>query len=160
MLGPAMGYALASYSLKMFVAPSLTPTITTNDPRWIGAWWFGWMVMGFVLGVMALFIGLFPKNLPRAAARKEYQMLQLKSPKQEKNQNEDHEKADEDLEEHDEVPASMNDLKNTIKRLLKNKVLMLNNWASVFYLFGFTPYWIFTPKYMESQYKQSASSSK
>lgn len=44
-----------------------------------------------------------------------------------------------------------------IKRLLYNKVLMLNNLASVFYIFGYMAYWIFLPKYIETQYRQSAS---
>jgi MFS family permease len=58
-----------------------------------------------------------------------------------------------------ELPASFKDMMLTFKRLLKNKVLMLNNIASVFYFFGYMPYWIFTPKYIETQYKQSASTS-
>ena len=46
---------------------------------------------------------------------------------------------------------------NTFKRLLMNKTLMLNNLAAVFYFFGYMPYWIFMPKYIETQYRQSAS---
>ena len=34
MLGPAIGYGLASFSLKFYISPSLTPTITTQDPRY------------------------------------------------------------------------------------------------------------------------------
>lgn len=45
----------------------------------------------------------------------------------------------------------------TFKRLLYNKTLMLNNLASVFYFFGYMAYWIFLPKYIETQYRQSAS---
>lgn len=33
MLGPAIGYALASFTLKFYVSPTLTPIITTSDPR-------------------------------------------------------------------------------------------------------------------------------
>lgn len=33
MLGPAIGYGLASFSLKFYISPSLTPIITTQDPR-------------------------------------------------------------------------------------------------------------------------------
>lgn len=38
LLGPALGYNLASFSLNIYVAPEMTPTITNKDPRWIGAW--------------------------------------------------------------------------------------------------------------------------
>jgi hypothetical protein len=41
MLGPAIGYALASLCLKIYISPSLTPTVTMDDPRWLGAWWLG-----------------------------------------------------------------------------------------------------------------------
>lgn len=34
MLGPAIGYGLASFALKFYISPSLTPTITTQDPRY------------------------------------------------------------------------------------------------------------------------------
>ena len=60
----------------------------------------------------------------------------------------------------DEIPASFNDMIVTFKRLLKNVIFMLNNLASIFYYFGYMPYWIFTPKYIETQYKQSASVSR
>lgn len=45
----------------------------------------------------------------------------------------------------------------TIKRLVRNKILMLNVFTSVFYFFGYMAYWIFLPKYIEIQYRQSAS---
>lgn len=58
MLGPALGYTLASYCLQLYIAPSLTPTINNIDPRWLGAWWLGWIVLGALLTVAALFLGL------------------------------------------------------------------------------------------------------
>lgn len=106
------------------------------------------MVLGLVLAFFALFIGMFPKQLPRAAIRKriatEKQKLGMKLS---------------EVKKENELPASFKDMMITFKRLLKNKILMLNNIASVFYFFGFMPYWIFTPKYIETQYKQSASTS-
>ncbi|XP_052862967.1 solute carrier organic anion transporter family member 74D-like isoform X2 [Anopheles cruzii] len=149
MLGPAIGYTLASYFLKLYISPSMTPTITNTDPRWLGAWWMGWLVLGLVLSFFAVFMAMFPKELPRAAIRKrvavEKQKLGLK--------------VSEAAKREDELPASFKDMLKTFKRLLRNKILMLNNIASVFYFFGYMPYWIFTPKYIETQYKQSASTS-
>lgn len=57
MLGPAMGYALASVCLKMYISPSLTPTISNTDPRWLGAWWLGWFILAGVLIVFAFLLG-------------------------------------------------------------------------------------------------------
>ncbi|PSN45336.1 hypothetical protein C0J52_18706 [Blattella germanica] len=70
MLGPAIGYALASVCLKFYISPSLTPTIGTDDPRWLGAWWFGWIIIAIVLAILAGLLALFPKTLPRAAVRR------------------------------------------------------------------------------------------
>lgn len=41
MLGPCIGYALASFCLKLYISPTLSPSIDNNDPRWLGAWWLG-----------------------------------------------------------------------------------------------------------------------
>ena len=111
------------------------------------------MVIGVLLAVSALFLGMFPRSLPRAAARRDYLALRQK---------EEGEAKKDGLEEQekDALPVSVGDLMDTLKRLMKNKILMNNHFAAVFYMFGFTPYWIFTPKYIETQYKKSASSAK
>lgn len=143
MLGPALGYGLASICLKLYVSPNSTPTINNNDPRWLGAWWLGWIILSLFLFVLASLFALFPKTLPRAAARKELLRKQ----------------GSVITENGKELPTSVSDMIKTFKRLISNKILMLNNFASVFYFFGYTPYWIFLPKYLETQYRQSASAS-
>lgn len=52
------------------------------------------------------------------------------------------------------------DMFKTFKRLLGNTTFMCNNISSLFYIFGYIPYWTFTPKYIETQYRQSASVSR
>ncbi|XP_059613651.1 solute carrier organic anion transporter family member 74D-like [Phlebotomus argentipes] len=145
MLGPAIGYALASVCLKMYISPSLTPTINNTDPRWLGAWWLGWFILAGVLIMFSFLIGLFPKILPRAAVRKRIAVEKARLGM----------KIDEEIQA--ELPASVKDMITTFKRLVSNNTLMLNNLASIFYFFGYMPYWIFTPKYIETQYRQSAS---
>lgn len=150
LLGPAGGYALASFCLKIYISPDLTPTITINDPRWLGAWWMGWLILAASLFGFAFVMCMFPKQLPRAALRK-----RIASERRKRGM-----KSLEPAAEIDEVPASFSDMLVTFKRLLKNIIFMLNNLASIFYYFGYMPYWIFTPKYIETQYKQSASVSR
>ncbi len=92
---------------------------------------------------------MFPKELPRSVIRKkidaEKRRRGLKT---------------EEKEKVDEMPASFQDMMTTFKRLFKNKVFVINNAAAIFYIFGFMPFWIFTPKYIETQYKQSASTAR
>lgn len=91
LLGPAGGYALASFCLKIYISPDLTPTIDNKDPRWLGACefislihsfnertlrvfffplgWMGWLILGVSLFLFAFVMCMFPKQLPRAALR-------------------------------------------------------------------------------------------
>lgn len=143
MLGPAIGYALASLCLKFYISPSLTPTVGTDDPRWLGAWWLGWIILSIVLAVLASLLALFPKTLPRAAVRR---MMAL-------------ERQNSVAKTEPELPTSVSDMMTTFWRLITNSTLMCNNLASVFYFLGYMPYWVFMAKYIETQYRQSASTS-
>lgn len=89
-------------------------------------------------------MALFPKTLPRAAARKTLALQKNKSASNLK-----------EIEEPELL--SIKDMMMTFKRLVTNSSFMCNNLASVFYFMGYMPYWIFMPKYIETQYKQSAS---
>lgn len=61
LLGPAIGYTIASMCLKLYISPTLTPTVDTSDPRWLGAWWLGWSAFAAVLIFFTVLIGLnFP----------------------------------------------------------------------------------------------------
>lgn len=57
------------------------------------------------------------------------------------------------------IAQFISDMVKTFKRIIQNPTLMLNNFAAVFYFLGYMPYWIFLPKYIETQYRQSASAS-
>ncbi|XP_023302200.2 solute carrier organic anion transporter family member 74D [Lucilia cuprina] len=162
MLGPAIGYALASLCLRIYIAPQLHPVIKMKDPRWLGAWWMGWLIIGTMILITGTCLTMFPRELPRAAARR---MVEDERKKQ-RASIKDKEKTEKELlnEQLEDKPvvehkASFKDMMITFKRLTTNKTLMYNNFSSVFYFFGYTPYWIFTPKYIEIQYRQSASTS-
>ncbi|XP_075211114.1 solute carrier organic anion transporter family member 74D-like [Lycorma delicatula] len=133
MLGPTVGFFLASFSLEKYIDPSLKPKIGINDPRWVGAWWYAWIPLGVFNLILCLFMAFFPKTLPRAAIRRK------------------------DLVEPPKARKSFKDFVETLRRLLNNKLLILNMLSTLFYMFGMVGYWTFLPKYMESQFQQSAS---
>ncbi|KAH8348871.1 hypothetical protein KR084_012109 [Drosophila pseudotakahashii] len=139
MLGPAIGYSLAALCLRLYIEPSLEPLIGREDPRWLGAWWLGWLVLAAVTLISALLLFMFPKELPSSRRRR----LQLRQ-----------------MERRQSLPIkerSFGDMMKTVRRLAKNKVYVYNTTASILYFFGYMAYWIFTPKYIETQYRQSAA---
>lgn len=78
MFGPALGYSIVSACLKFYIDPTLTPVINNYDPRWLGAWWVGWLVLGPVLIIFAGIMSMLPKTLPRAAARRDFYIQKFK----------------------------------------------------------------------------------
>lgn len=56
-----------SLNLLYFMWTWLSPaklSITPDDPRWIGAWWGGFLLCGALLFFSALFMFGFPQSLP------------------------------------------------------------------------------------------------
>ncbi|KAM9825988.1 solute carrier organic anion transporter family member 3A1-like isoform 3-T3 [Syngnathus typhle] len=65
--GPACGFILGSVCTKVYVDAAFIDTseldITPEDPRWIGAWWGGFLLCGALLFLSALFMFGFPQAL-------------------------------------------------------------------------------------------------
>ncbi|XP_036399817.1 solute carrier organic anion transporter family member 3A1-like [Megalops cyprinoides] len=65
--GPACGFILGSLCTKVYVDAVFIDTskldITPEDPRWIGAWWGGFLLCGALLFFSALFMFGFPQSL-------------------------------------------------------------------------------------------------
>ncbi|XP_055609413.1 solute carrier organic anion transporter family member 74D-like [Uranotaenia lowii] len=143
-LGPMLGFSMASLCLKYFVFPGIDPGYGSSDPRWIGAWWTGWLVLGSTLLLVAPIFAGFPKILPRAAERKSLSRQASRA-------------SGEYVEEDEDTQASFGDFIATVKRLATNKAYVFNNSASIFYFFGYMPYFLFQSKYIEIQYRLTPS---
>uniref|UniRef100_A0A3B3XTW3 Solute carrier organic anion transporter family member n=2 Tax=Poecilia mexicana TaxID=48701 RepID=A0A3B3XTW3_9TELE len=65
--GPACGFILGSICTKVYVDAVFIDTskldITPDDPRWIGAWWGGFLLCSALLFLSALFMFGFPQAL-------------------------------------------------------------------------------------------------
>ncbi|KAH9370792.1 hypothetical protein HPB48_006323 [Haemaphysalis longicornis] len=66
--GPTLGYALGSVCLRYYEDPRLEPAIGRTDPRWVGAWWLGYVALGACLVLTAPAVLLFPHNLSPASS--------------------------------------------------------------------------------------------
>ncbi|XP_054713439.1 solute carrier organic anion transporter family member 74D-like [Uloborus diversus] len=63
-LGPISGFLLSSICLKYYENPLADPGYGPEDPRWIGAWWLGFIVQGTLLFIFTIPMLFFPKQLP------------------------------------------------------------------------------------------------
>ncbi|XP_077452981.1 solute carrier organic anion transporter family member 3A1 [Stigmatopora argus] len=65
--GPACGFILGSVCTKFYVDAIFIDTdklgITPDDPRWIGAWWVGFLLCGALLFCSSLLMFGFPQSL-------------------------------------------------------------------------------------------------
>ncbi|KAG4075324.1 hypothetical protein HA402_003115 [Bradysia odoriphaga] len=149
MCGPLIGFVLSYFIMNVYIDPRYTPTIQRNSPQWLGAYWLGWNMFGALQLLIAVLIGLFPKNLPK---RKKLKV---------KNES-DNEKGgylsgvvavrNDDAQEKVEwknFPAAL-------MRLLTNKLIIFNNIAAIFYILSATTYITFIGRVMEVQFNTSA----
>ncbi|XP_026086673.1 solute carrier organic anion transporter family member 3A1-like [Carassius auratus] len=66
--GPACGFILGSVCTNFYVDALFIDTtkldLTPDDPRWIGAWWGGFLLCSVLLFISSLFMFGFPQSLP------------------------------------------------------------------------------------------------
>ena len=74
LIGPALGYVTGAQVLKRYVYPTERPEgLTINDPRWVGAWWFGCVVISALLFVVAPLLAFFPSRVPTTPSQERKQ---------------------------------------------------------------------------------------
>ncbi|KAM9375906.1 solute carrier organic anion transporter family member 3A1 [Pholidichthys leucotaenia] len=82
--GPACGFILGSLCTKFYVDAIFIDTsklgITPEDPRWIGAWWAGFLLCGALLFCSAVLMFGFPQSLPTKEREEEADSEQVMLP--------------------------------------------------------------------------------
>ncbi|CAG5123252.1 unnamed protein product, partial [Candidula unifasciata] len=68
LLGPAVAYLMGGVFSRMYVTLEATK-LTPRHPKWIGAWWLGYVVFGVMSLVVAVPLFCFPRRLPRNKAK-------------------------------------------------------------------------------------------
>ncbi|XP_030648530.1 solute carrier organic anion transporter family member 2B1 [Chanos chanos] len=68
-IGPALGFMLGSFLLRFYVdidkILSDGDILMNEDPRWVGAWWMGFLVAGTLLFLTSLPYFFFPREMPK-----------------------------------------------------------------------------------------------
>ncbi|GBL94497.1 Solute carrier organic anion transporter family member 5A1 [Araneus ventricosus] len=136
LLGPTLGFLLSSLCLNYYEDPFYDPGYGTKDPRWIGAWWLGFIILGVAIFIFSLPMILFPKRFPGK---------KIPTPPKKK------------VEETKSPIEQLKDMGKAMKRLSKNPILICHYLGGVLRLNGIVGYYVLLPKYMEMQFKQSAS---
>ncbi|XP_072764571.1 solute carrier organic anion transporter family member 74D [Anoplolepis gracilipes] len=128
-LGPALGFILGSLCTMVYADLSRTPQITPTDPRWVGAWWLGLVLISAMLMFVSIAMFAFPTRLPKS--RTPPRRADAKKP-------------------------SLRDFPSAVKRLLKNDILMFRTASSVLHILPIAGLYTFLPKYLESQFRLPA----
>ncbi|XP_034186309.1 organic anion transporting polypeptide 33Ea [Osmia lignaria lignaria] len=158
-VGPAIGFLLGYGCLSLYIDPSLHPVITKKDPRWLGAWWLGWIILGVAMGMFAILIAMFPKDLPTKKAAIDTAKKDGSIPlKLQLTVQEQYMKPMEQRKSLETVHIpTIREFPKTMKRLLTNWLLTFNNLSGVFYVLGASAYITFLAKYLEVQYSTFAA---
>ncbi|NXU16670.1 SO2B1 protein, partial [Pardalotus punctatus] len=68
-IGPGVAFMLGSAMLRFYVdidkVGAAEVQLTTKDPRWVGAWWLGFLVAASLVAVSALPYFFFPREMPK-----------------------------------------------------------------------------------------------
>ncbi|XP_010335595.1 solute carrier organic anion transporter family member 1A2 isoform X2 [Saimiri boliviensis] len=148
-IGPLIGLLLASFCANVYVDTGSVNTddltITPIDTRWVGAWWFGFLICAGVNVLTAIPFFFLPKTLPKEGQEDNADII--------KNENE--EKQREEFKK--EKNGITKDFLPFMKSLSCNPVYMLFILISVIQFNAFVNMISFMPKYLEQQYGKSSS---
>lgn len=156
MLGPVVGFILGFVSLRMYIDPWKTPLINNKDPRWLGAWWFGWVFLGTTMLIFSWLIGMFPKELPKMRLQRQESETCSQVCQQNGDEEEPFRRANKVLKKSSDT-TPINDFFTAFKRVITNKVLMYNIISAIFYILSSSGFITFFSKYMEVQFYKSSA---
>ncbi|XP_066158516.1 solute carrier organic anion transporter family member 74D [Euwallacea fornicatus] len=131
-LGPAFGFIVGSLCTSVYADLSVDPKIDSSDPRWVGAWWLGLVIISGLLVLASIAMFAFPKRLPHVKPLHRPRTNNVADKKQH---------------------PSLRDFPKTVKRLLKNDILMFRTASSVLHILPIAGLYTFLPKYLESQFR-------
>ncbi|KAL1419716.1 hypothetical protein MTO96_024985 [Rhipicephalus appendiculatus] len=134
LIGPVLGFALAFLTLEYPEDLTQETSLKPGDPRWIGAWWFGYVfiAVGILMGTIPMF--LFPKKM-RSGSEKNKEQVESST-----------------------VKRDISELIKGMRRLARNPVYMFRMFHSVVAYIATGGYALSFPRYAQHQFAQSASS--
>ncbi|XP_018424986.1 PREDICTED: solute carrier organic anion transporter family member 4C1 [Nanorana parkeri] len=148
-VGPAVGYLIGSQTLDIYIDFEKKKIndvpLSPNDPRWLGAWWIAFVIVGLTTWLLIMPFSCFPKHLPGTAAA------------QSKRISEAHNNGSEGIVEAQNIGKTFKDFPLALLLLVKNPVLMALTFASCADAFITTGFATFLPKFIENQFSLTSS---
>ncbi|CAG2108395.1 unnamed protein product [Medioppia subpectinata] len=138
------------YVYKIWPSGLHDPGISMKDPRWVGAWWLGFIILGTGVLICSIPMFFFPRNFKTSPLLKRESYITIEN----SNTNSD--------AKHISTVYSqgVNNVKAfwpTVKRLATNPVLICYTCGTTLNMFALFGYITFLSKYLETEYKKSAS---
>ncbi|XP_021236347.1 solute carrier organic anion transporter family member 4C1 isoform X1 [Numida meleagris] len=147
LLGPAIGYVLGGQLLNVYIDIEIPEStqMDQDDPRWLGAWWIGFLACFFAIWFLIIPFSCFPKYLPGTAKIQAEKI------------SETHNDGSEALVETKNIGKNFKDFPVALLILLKNPVLMSLIIASTSEALVTTGFATFLPKFIENQFGKTSS---
>ncbi|XP_016049017.2 solute carrier organic anion transporter family member 4C1 [Erinaceus europaeus] len=147
-LGPAVGYLLGGQLLTLYIDLGMgkSVSITEEDPRWLGAWWIGFLLVWLFAWSLIIPFSCFPKHLPGTAKIQDEKTSQAHQNKNCSLQHIDN-----------NFGKSFKDFPAALKNLLRNTVFMCLVVATSSEALVTTGFATFLPKFIENQFGLTSS---
>ncbi|XP_069608341.1 solute carrier organic anion transporter family member 4C1 isoform X2 [Ranitomeya imitator] len=146
-VGPAIGYLIGGQLLNIYIDFEKVDSVPMypNDPRWLGAWWIAFLIVGLVTWMLIVPFSCFPKHLPGTAAVQSERISQA------------HNNGSECIVESKNLGKNFKDFPLALLLLIKNPVLMTLTFASCSDALITTGFAAFLPKFIENQFSLTSS---
>ncbi|KAJ8404740.1 hypothetical protein AAFF_G00336030 [Aldrovandia affinis] len=152
-IGPAVAFMLGSVMLKFYVDIDKLSfdeiKLQSDDPRWVGAWWLGFLLAAVFLAVTSLPYFFFPKELPKEEAVESGIDPVSEKLKEETNRS--------DPFQHLSLSEFLKSFPSIVMRTLRNPIYLLVVLAQVNLSAMIAGMATFMAKFIERQFMQTAS---
>ncbi|XP_064597330.1 solute carrier organic anion transporter family member 4C1-like [Liolophura sinensis] len=148
-LGPALGYILGGQLLNIYVDFDAVDTkkvpLVPEDPRWVGAWWIGFVISTILALIMFVPLLAMPRELPGAKVVRESRVSEA------------HEDGSEEKTRRPGFGTSLKDAPLVFWIIIKNPTFLLTTLAASTEGIVVSGFATFVPKFIQNQYGQTAS---
>ncbi|KAG8456340.1 hypothetical protein GDO86_002213 [Hymenochirus boettgeri] len=146
-VGPAVGFLIGGQLLNIYIDFNKGPSVnlTPTDPRWLGAWWIGFVACGLLTWLLIVPFSCFPKHLPGTEQIQSERISQA------------HNNGGESIVELKNLGKSFKDFPMSLLLMVKNPVLISLTLASCSDGFITTGFATFLPKFIENQFSLTSS---